>query len=191
MSIFFILFQLLPIMVYILVDSIFNNPVISIIAAITAAAVQTAYGYYSSGSIDYFILLDTGLIILMGVISITARNELFFKIKPGIIEIIMIFYLLFLVMAPDTVMINYFSRMMPAEYKLNPMAAVMLKKTIILFIIFIILHAASVFYTAFYSSKKIWAFVSGPGLYFIFIPVMIYVFYKKFVSGKNVARPNN
>jgi hypothetical protein len=36
----------------------------------------------------------------------------------------------------------------------------------------VLVHIGAVLYTAFYSSRKIWAFISGPGFFLFFIPVM-------------------
>ena len=39
---------------------------------------------------DKFILLDTLLLVVLGVISIVLNNDIFFKLKPGLIELILV-----------------------------------------------------------------------------------------------------
>jgi len=183
MQLSFIFLQFLPIIVFIIVDSFVKNIAYSIAAAIAFAAVQTAITYYQTKVIDYFIFADLLLILFMGLISIWTKNEQFFKVKPAVIEGICILFLLFLILASDKFLIGYFSRYMPG-YSVNSVVIPMLKKTLMITVIYLALHISAVLYTAFFSSKKVWAVVSGPGLYFIFIPVMFFVLYSRVKSKR-------
>lgn len=164
--------QLFPLIVFIIVDSLVTDVRISILSAIVFAAGQLIFTYLKTRQFDWFVLLDVGLIAALGAISIIFKNDLFFKVKPAIIEAVTIVYMLVLVLSPDSFLMGYFQRMMPDGVSLRPEAIGMMKSMLGWMCVYIVLHIAAVLYTAFYSSKKVWAFVSGPGFYLIFIPVM-------------------
>lgn len=171
--------QMLPLLVFIIVDSVYNNIRVSIISAILFAAGQLFFFYLKTGQFDWFVLVDVGLIALLGTISIISKNEMFFKVKPAIIEGVTIVFMLVLVFLPDNFLLNYFGRMMPKGMSLNP-SAIGLLKTILLWLCFYTtLHIGAILYTAYFSSRRMWAIVSGPGFFLLFIPIMIGLLIKR------------
>jgi len=177
-SLSFILIQMLPLLVFVVVDAIFNNIMISIISAIIFAVGQMLFTYARTGTFDYFILVDVVLIAGLGVISIVLKNDLFFKMKPLIIEGIAVLFFAALILLPDRILSGYFSRYMPEGF-LNEKTIPLLKTMMIWMSGYTLLHMAAIWYTALYSSRKTWAFVSGPGYYLVFIPVMVWVLVKR------------
>jgi intracellular septation protein A len=171
--------QMLPLLVFIVVDSVYNNIRISIISAIVFAAFQLVFFYVKTGRFDWFVLVDVALIAGLGTISIVQKNELFFKVKPAIIEAATIIFLIVLVFMPDRFLLDYFGRMMPSGVAINPGAIATMKSMLLWMCGYIALHIAAVMYTAYFSSRKVWAFVSGPGFYLLFIPVIVTIIYKR------------
>jgi hypothetical protein len=55
-------------------------------------------------------------------------------------------------------------------------------------LVYILLHILAVIYTARHSSKKLWAIISGPGLYLVFIPIMLYILPRDLVRRKRTLR---
>jgi intracellular septation protein A len=181
--------QMLPLIVFIIVDSLFNNIKISIISAIAFAIVQLVFFYVKTNQFDWFVLLDVGLIVGLGTISIVLKNEIFFKVKPAVIEGATIVFFLVLILLPDHFLLGYFGRMMPSGMILKP-AAVGTMKTMLLWMTgYVLLHIGAVLYTAFYSTRKIWAIVSGPGFYLLFIPVMIVIIAKTVRKRRSIIDP--
>jgi intracellular septation protein A len=174
-----LLTQILPLLVFIIVDSVCNNIRISIVSAIIFAAGQLLFFYLKTGQFDWFVLLDVGLIAGLGVLSIVLKNDMFFKVKPAIIEGMAIIFMLVLFFSSDHFLLNYFGRMMPKGKVLNPAAIGILKTMILMMCGYVLLHIGAVLYTAYYSSRKMWAIVSGPGFYLLFIPVMAWIFIQK------------
>jgi intracellular septation protein A len=172
-----------PLIVFIIVDSFCNNIKISIISAIVFAAAQLLFFYFKTGAFDWFVLLDVGLIAGLGSISIIFKNEMFFKVKPAIIEAATIIFMLALIFSPDRFLLDYFGRMMPKGMGINPAAIGAFKTMLLIMTGYVVVHIGAVLYTAKFSSRKMWAFVSGPGFYFLFIPVMTYVLVKR-MKGK-------
>lgn len=171
--------QMLPLLVFIIIDSVYNNIRVSIISAILFAAGQLFFFYLKTGQFDWFVLVDVGLIAILGTISIISKNEMFFKVKPAIIEGVTIVFMLVLVFLPDNFLLNYFGRMMPKGMSLNP-SAIGLLKTILLWLSFYTtLHIGAILFTAYFSSRRMWAIVSGPGFFLLFIPIMIGLLIKR------------
>jgi intracellular septation protein A len=179
--------QMLPLIVFIIVDSIFNKVRISIVSAIVFAAGQLVFYYVKTGRFDWFVLLDVGLIAALGTVSIVFKNDLFFKVKPAIIEAATIVFFLVLVLSPDRFLLDYFGRMMPAGMVLKPSAIGAMKIMLLWMCGYVLLHIGAVLYTAFYSSRKMWAFVSGPGFYLLFIPIMGVLIFKKVRRQRNLS----
>ncbi len=179
--------QMLPLVVFIIVDSLFSNIRTSIISAIVFAAGQLVFFYVKTGKFDWFVLLDVGLIAALGTISIVFKNDLFFKVKPAIIEAATIVFFLVLILSPDRFLHDYFGRMMPAGMVLKPSAIGTMKTMLLWMCGYVFLHIGAVLYTAFYSSRKMWAFISGPGFYLLFVPVMAVLFIKKIRNRRRVS----
>jgi intracellular septation protein A len=176
----FLFLQFLPILVFVVVDSLIENTVVSIFSAVGFTAVQAGVTWYLSGKFDYFLLIDLGLIAVMGGISIATNDDRYFLVKPAVIEGLCIPFLLFFVFAPDRYIMQYFGRYMPTGKVLNPVALPLLKRMLAIMSGYIALHVLAILYTARHSTRKIWAMVSGPGFYFIFIPVMVFVLAKRY-----------
>jgi intracellular septation protein A len=162
--------QLLPLIVFIVVDSFVTDVRISIIAAILFAVGQMAFVYARSRRFEWLILIDVGLIVALGGISIAFDNQIFFKVKPAIIEGVAIVFIAVLILAPGQFLLRYFGRMMPGMV-LRPEALRMMKLMLGLICAGTAVHIGGVLYTAFCSSKEVWAFVSGPGFYIIILPI--------------------
>lgn len=182
-----LLMQMLPLIVFIVVDSIFNNVKVSIVSAIVFAAVQLLFFYVKTGRFDWFVLLDVGLIAGLGTVSIVFKNDLFFKIKPAIVEIAAIVFLVVLIILPDQFLLNYFGRMMPKGMVLRQAAIGPMKTMLVWMCGYMVLHIGAVLFTAFHSSRRVWAFVSGPGFYLLFIPIMPVVI-AKFIKKRRELR---
>lgn len=184
MGILQILSQMLPLIVFIIVDSIFNDVKVSIVSSIIFAIGQLIFFYFKTASFDWFVLIDVALIIGLGTISIILKNELFFKVKPAIIEASVIIFFIVLIVLPDQFLTGYFGRMMPKGMVLRPGGVVLIKKMLIWTCLYISLHICAVLYTAFYASRRVWAFVSGPGFYLLFIPVIPIIIVRNFKKKK-------
>lgn len=174
------LLQMLPLLVFILVDMIFSNTVVSIVSAILFAVFQMGFTFVKTGSPDYFVLIDVILIAGLGTVSIFLKNDLFFKMKPAIIEAVMVLFILVLALAPDSFLIGYLSRFLPEGTQILPEALPMMKRALWGLSLYTLLHIGAVWFTALHSSRKMWAVVSGPGYFFIFIPIMAVLLFKKY-----------
>lgn len=176
-----IFFQMLPLFVFLIVDMIFTNTAVSITSAVLFAIFQMLFTYQRDGSPDYLILFDVGLIVVLGVLSIILKNDLFFKLKPAIIEVLMVALIIGFTFAPDSFIIKYLTRFTPKSMTLSEALLPQIKQMCWAMAIYTLLHAGAVWYTAYHSSRKVWAVVSGPGYFLLFIPIMVALFLRKSV----------
>lgn len=77
----------LPLLIFIAADAIWGTK-IGLIIAVAAGMVELLISYIKEKTLDKFVLLDVGLIVLLGGVSILLENDIFFKLKPAIIELI-------------------------------------------------------------------------------------------------------
>lgn len=166
-----LLVQLLPLLVFLIVDAFVEDVRISVGAAIVFAVAQLAVTYWRTKRFDWFVLLDAALIAGMGGVSIALKDELFFKLKPAIIEGVTIALMVALILSPDSFLAAYVGRMTPGM-ELKPEALSPLRKVFAWSCVCVGAHIAAVLYTAFYASKSAWAAVSGPGFYLALLPVL-------------------
>jgi intracellular septation protein A len=166
-----LLTQLLPLLVFLVVDAFVTDVRISILAAIVFAAGQLGLSWRRTRKIDWFVLLDVGLIVALGAVSILFEDELLFKLKPAILEGLAVLLLVALILAPDRFLLSYFGRLLPAG-TLGTEALGRLRTMFVAMCLLVSLHAVAVIICALAASRRIWALVSGPGFYLVFLPFL-------------------
>ncbi len=162
----------LPLIVFILADAIWGTT-IGLIVAIVIGIIEVFISYIKEKFIDKFILLDIGLIVVLGVVSIVLDNPIFFKLKPALVELIFCVIIGVSIYSPVNVMLQMSKRYMK-NIELGEAQVRQLNRSLkALFYIFIA-HTLMIVYSAFFMSKAAWAFVSG-GLFYIFFGVYFVV----------------
>ena len=174
----------IPIIIYILIEEIYGT-VPGLIAAIGIGIGEILYFFIIDKKVDKFILADTLLIVFLGAISLSLDNPVFFKIKPGLIQLIIC----------SIIGLSAFSRI----NIVGAMTGKYLKRTNIntsnidqkdvqrsLRILFWLLssHTLLIFYATFYMSDKAWAFISSVLIYIIFGIFIIGELARKKIIGK-------
>lgn len=176
----------LPLFIFILADEIWGTK-IGLIIAIVFGVGQLGYTYVKEKRIDRFVLLDTGLIVLLGLISIVFENDIFFKIKPAFIGFIFVGILGFSAFSKVNIMALMSQRYMKGV-EMNEMQVRQMNKSIkVLFYIFL-LHTILVLYSAFYMSKEAWGFISGGLFYIIFGGYFIYELIKNKIKANSIKK---
>ncbi len=167
-----------PLLLFVIADEIFGLT-IGLIVAIVFGTGQFVFVLVKEKRIEKFILLDTVLILALGGISLVSHSELFIKIKPAIIELIMVLLLGLTVFGKSPILILMAQRHMKGmtikEEQMERM-----KRSMIIMLLLFFLHVILIIYSAFYMSKSAWAFISG-GLFYILIGV---VFLFEFIRGR-------
>jgi isopentenyldiphosphate isomerase/intracellular septation protein A len=164
----------IPLFVFIAADEIWGTKVGLIVALIVGMA-ELVYTFIREKRFDKFILLDTALLMVLGGISLLLENDIFFKIKPAIIEAIMCVILAVSSFTNIDIIGGMTQRYMKG-LEMNDAVLKKFRQTLkIMFWIFSI-HTLMVIYSAFYMSKEAWAFISGGLFYIIFGIYFLYEF---------------
>ena len=157
----------LPLLIFIAADAIWGTR-IGLIIAVVVGIIEFFISYIKEKIVDKFILLDVGLIVVLGMVSILLENEIFFKLKPALIELIFAVILGISVFSPVNIMLLMSKRYMK-NMELGPAQMEQLNKGLkAMFAIFIV-HTALIVYSAFFMSKQAWGFISGGLFYIIFV----------------------
>ncbi len=159
----------LPLLIFIIADELFGLTV-GLIVAIVFGITEVIFTYIREHRLDRFILLDTGLILTLGMISLIFHNDIFFKIKPALIESILVILLGITAFSSNPILIRMTGRYMKGLEFSDDQVKMMRRMMQRMFYIFII-HTILIFYSAFYMSTEAWGFISG-GLFYILMGIM-------------------
>ena len=164
----------LPLIVFIVADSIWGTR-IGLMVAVVFGIIEFIFSYIKEKVVDKFILLDIGLIVVLGTVSILLENEIFFKLKPALIELIFCIMLGISVFSPVNIMMLLTKRYMK-NVELNEAQVQQFTRSLkALFFIFLG-HTVLIIYSAFFMSKGAWAFISGGLFYILFAVYFVYEF---------------
>lgn len=171
-----LLFAFLPLIVFVVADSVFPQPW-GIIVAVVWALGELVYTYIKEKRWDGILIADTALLSIMGGISLALQSELLFKLKPAVFEGVFAVYMIALIFLPGNVLQKWTSRYMK---QFSPDMTVV-KKLFFVMSVFFILHAAAIAYTAFYCDKKTWLFVNGALIYIVMGVFILGMLIKRFL----------
>jgi isopentenyldiphosphate isomerase/intracellular septation protein A len=155
---------LLPLIIFIVVDEFLDTQWAIFTALISGVAIFL-YTWLRNKKPDNFVLFDTLLLAVFGGISILLNDEVFFKLKPAIIQTILVVIIGVSAYSSKNLILNMAKRYMPGK-ELNEVQINHLRvQTRVMFWLFLG-HTLLVYFSVFFMSKEAWAFVSG-GLFYI------------------------
>ncbi|MDP2114363.1 MAG: NUDIX domain-containing protein, partial [Bacteroidota bacterium] len=114
----------------------------------------------------------------LGSVSILLDNDIFFKLKPGLVELILCAVLGVSAFSKLNI-IGLMTKRYMKDMEMNEQQVVQFRKTMQLMFFVFLFHTALVFYAAFYLSNEAWAFISGGLFYILFAVVFGYEFVKQ------------
>ncbi len=158
----------IPLFVFIAADEIWGTRV-GLYVAVGTGILEMAWVGFKEKRFDKFILFDTLLLVVLGAVSIVLDNDIFFKLKPGLIELVLVAVLAISAFSPVNIIGLMGQRYMKGTNFSDAQVAQMRKSLKTLFFIFTG-HTLLVFYSTFFMSKEAWAFISG-GLFYILFGV--------------------
>ncbi|GAB4373386.1 MAG: hypothetical protein Kow0042_17280 [Calditrichia bacterium] len=160
----------LPLLVFIIADEAFGLTT-GLIVAVAFGVGQALLIYFREKRLDKFVLFDTGLIITLGLISFLLHSDIFIKIKPGLVELILVILLGITAFSSNPLLIRLSGRYIKgwefSEEQIQHMRVVMKH----MFYIFSI-HTILIFISAFSMSNEAWLFISG-GLFYILMGAIV------------------
>jgi len=175
---------LLPILIFIIADEIWGTT-IGIYVAVGIGILQLLFIGIKERRLEKFVLIDTALIIAMGGISLILHNDIFFKLKPAIIESILAAVLGVSAFSSKNLLMSMTQRYMKGIELQDEQIRQMKLQVRELFYI-VVLHIILVVYSAFQMSSEAWAFVSTALFYILFGLYFGFVFLRQYFKNKNI-----
>ena len=157
---------LLPIFVFILVDELWSTEA-GVVVAVVFGVGQLGYVFIREKRFERFVFYDTALLVALGGISIALNDEIFFKLKPALINLIFCAILGFSAFSSRNLLMIYSQRYM-GDMKMPAGAEKAMQQTMKMLFWMMLAYTLLIVYSAFYMSKEAWAFISGGLLYILF-----------------------
>lgn len=154
----------LPLLVFIAADALWGTKV-GLLVAVASGLIELLVAYAREKTWDRFVLLDTLLIVLMGGVSLLLDNDIFFRLKPAIVELVFCLVLGVSVYSPVNIMLAMSRRYLKGVKIGAGQVRAMTRSMKALFFIFLG-HTLLIVYAAFALSAAAWGFISG-GLFYI------------------------
>jgi isopentenyldiphosphate isomerase/intracellular septation protein A len=173
---------LIPLLIFILADEIWGT-MVGLYVALGSGIAEFTFYYFKDKVADRFILLDTLLLLAMGAVSIIFENDLFFKIKPALIEAILLSIIAFSLWGPKNILMKMSERYM-GKMSFDPVQEKMLRNNMLAIFWITLVHITLVLYSAFYMSKEVWFFISGGLFYILFGIFLAFIFLKNRLMKK-------
>lgn len=178
----------IPILIFLLADYIYG-PMIGIIVAILFGIAELLYFYIKNRRLEKFILFDIGLLVLFGAVSLILRNEIFFKIKPAVLEFILVIVLAIHGFTSTPLLLLIGKRYM-GQMQMLPQQEAMMKMMTRIMSLVLLVHVILIVWSAWFWSREMWAFISG-GLFYIILGAVFagQFIYMRFYKNKIRLKP--
>jgi isopentenyldiphosphate isomerase/intracellular septation protein A len=168
---------LLPLIIFVIADSIWGTE-IGLLVAVGFGLLEVLISLAKKQKPDKFILFDVGLLVAMGGVSLLLENDLFFKLKPAVIGLMLCVVLGISAYGKQNLMMAMSGRYIKG-IEINPWQQYELLQSIkVLFWIFSF-HTVLVFFSSIAMSKEAWVMISGPGFYVLFGMYFVIELYNK------------
>lgn len=170
MSFSYILFGVLPLLAFVIIDS-FLGLKAGVWSAIFLAAIEALYTLYEFGTLDELSIASMIFVALFGLVSLRYNNPIFIKIQPVFLGVCFgIIALVFQVINKPILifMLNKYASILPVELQNNienPLMQNLLARLSCYLGFGFLLHASVVAYAAFRMSNWWWLIIRGIGLY--------------------------
>ena len=167
----------IPLFVFMAIDEIWGTRA-GLAAALVIGVGEMGWIWFQEMRFDRFVLLDTGLLVVLGSVSIVLDNDIFFKLKPGLVELILCVVLAVSAFSKLNI-VGLMTQRYMKDMELNDQQMAQFRKTMKLMFVVFFVHTILVFYSAFYLSNEAWAFISGGLFYILFALVFVVEFIKQ------------
>ncbi len=156
----------LPLIVFIVADALWGTTV-GLVVAVVFGLGEAVRQYWRYRTVDRFILFDTGLIVVLGGLSLLLHNDLFFKLKPALVEAILAVLLGLTAFTPNDLLIRMTGRYLQGV-QFNAQQLAQMRQLMKGMFWLVVVHIALTVYAAFWLSTAAWGFISG-GLFYLLV----------------------
>ncbi len=157
---------LLPLLAFVIAEGLFGE-VVGLIVGLAVGGSEFVHSLATTRKADPFVVADTLLLAIAGGLSLLLKNEVFFKLKPAVIEATLGAALAVLLLLPP----SYLKGWMASQLRgisLPDSAMPAMKKGLTLMLIVLVLHGGLTVWAAVALSNAAWGFISGGLLYILF-----------------------
>jgi isopentenyldiphosphate isomerase/intracellular septation protein A len=154
----------IPLFIFIIADEIWGMKV-GLVVALGTGVGEMILTWIKEKKLDRFVLLDTALLVALSGLSILLENDLFFKLKPAFLELILA-SIIGLSAFSSINIIGSMTRKYMKGIEMTSSQEKLFNKNLRNLFYITLAHIILVVYSAFYMSSGAWAFISG-GLYYI------------------------
>jgi intracellular septation protein A len=173
---------LIPLLVFVAADALFGE-VVGLVVGLAVGVGEFLYSLLRNRRADPFIAADTLLLAIAGGLSLLLRNEIFFKLKPAVIEAVLAVSLAALLVLPPSVLMGWLSSQLRG-IALPDSALPVMKRSLAIMLGVLVLHTGLTAWAAVSLSNAAWGFISGGLLYILFAAAVL----AQFLSAKLTAR---
>ena len=174
---------------FIAIDEIWGTRA-GLVAAIFIGLGEMLWIWFREKHFDRFVLFDTALLLVLGTVSIVLDNDIFFKLKPGLVELILCAVLAVSAFSRLNI-VGLMTQRYMKDMELTEVQMAKFRQTLqVMFFVFLI-HTGLVFYSAFFMSDGAWAFISGGLFYILFAVVFAFEFLKQRINLKKQVNFDN
>jgi len=157
---------LLPIFVFILVDEFWSTEA-GLVVAVVFGVGQLGWVLIREKRFDRFVFFDTLLLVTLGGVSIAMNDEIFFKLKPALINLLFCAILGYSAFSSRNLMMIYSQRYM-GEMQIPAGAEKAMQHTMRILFWMMLGYTFLIIYSAYFMRKEAWAFISGGLIYILF-----------------------
>jgi intracellular septation protein A len=172
---------LAPILVYVAADAIFGE-VVGLVVGLATGVAEFIYTLVRQRRADPFVAADTALLAVAGGLSLLLKNDMFFKLKPAVIEGVLAASLGVLLLMPPAVLKGWLgSQLRGITFPDSTLP--FMKRSLALMTLALVAHAGLTVWAALALSTAAWGFISGGLLYILFGAVALGQFIAARVSA--------
>jgi isopentenyldiphosphate isomerase/intracellular septation protein A len=157
---------LLPLVIFVGAQAIFGETV-GLAVGVAVGVGEFFYSLIRERKADPFVAADTLLLALAGGLSLILHDEIFFKLKPAVIELVLGAAMGLLLVLPPNYLKGYIGRQLRG-IQIQDEAIPAMRKSLGLMLIALGIHIALTVWAALALSTALWGFISGGLLYILF-----------------------
>ena len=166
-------------------DALFGET-IGLVVGISVGLLEFAFVLIKDKKADPFVAADTILLAVAGGLSLVLRDEIFFRIKPAIIEFVLAVAMGVMLALPPAYLKGYVGKQLRGV-SIPDGAMPAMKKGLALLLAALAAHIALTLYAAFALSTAAWGFISGGLLYILFGAVALVQFISARLRSRRIA----
>jgi len=162
---------LLPVLVFIAAEAMFGE-VVGLIVGVGVGLGEFIVTLVRNRRADPFVAADTVLLAIAGGLSLLLHNELFFKLKPVVVEAVMGGGLALLLALPPSALKGYMASQLRGV-EIPEALLPNMRRNVALLLMVLALHCGLTVWAALTTSTAVWGFISGGLLYLLFGAVVL------------------